>query len=183
MKTSKLASPPRSADASTVRILGIDPGTRKTGWGVVERRGTRLMAIASGILRVPAKAPLPARLHQLHAGLEEVIGTFEPAAIALEDIFFAKYANAAMKLGHARGVAMLVCAQHDLTVHEFPPALVKRTVTGRGNAPKEQVARLVTAVLGLRETPGEDAADALAAAITCLQAQGKSVRLLKGSRR
>ena len=152
-----------------MRVLGIDPGTRKTGWGVVERNGAQLKAIASGIVRVSEKKPLPLRLKGIYQGLVSVIEEYEPAVIALEDIFFAKYANAAMKLGHARGVAMLAGAERDLVIHEYPPALVKRTVAGKGNATKDQVGRLVGAVLGLRELPGEDACDALAVAITHLQ--------------
>ncbi len=153
-----------------MRVLGVDPGTRKTGWGLVERRGTRLVAIASGIIRVGDKKPLPTRLHGIHAHLCQVISEYGPATCAVEDMFFAKYATAAMKLGHARGVVMLAAAQAELQVHEYPPALVKRTVAGRGNASKEQVGRLVGAVLGLRELPGEDACDALAVAVTHLQA-------------
>ena len=99
-----------------------------------------------------------------------MITTHAPEAVAVEEIFFAKYANAALKLGHARGVALLVAAQSEIAVHEYPPAIVKRTVVGRGAADKVQVGRLVTALLGLREPPQEDAADALAVAITHIQA-------------
>ena len=160
-----------------MRVLGIDPGTRKTGWGVVEKRGTRLVAIASGTIKASAKKPLQERLFIIHNGLSKVLQEYEPAVVALEDIFFAKYANAAMKLGHARGVAMLACSQADRIVHAYPPALVKRTVAGKGNAPKEQVGRLVGALLGLRVLPDEDACDALAIAITHLQASAVPSRM------
>lgn len=153
-----------------MRVLGIDPGSRRTGWGVVELQGTRLRQIASGTIAVPEKLALEKRLRAIHEALERVIAAHGPEAVAVEEIFFAKYPNAALKLGHARGVAMLVAAQSDIEVHEYPPATVKRTVAGRGAADKVQVARLVSALLGLKKPPEEDAADALAVAITHIQA-------------
>ena len=160
-----------------MRVLGIDPGSRRTGWGVVQLEGTRLQHVAAGTISVPEKLPLSERLRRIHLGLAEVIAAHAPEAVAVEEIFFAKYANAALKLGHARGVALLVAAQSEIAVHEYPPAIVKRTVVGRGGADKVQVGRLVTALLGLREPPEEDAADALAVAITHIQAsRSASVR-------
>jgi crossover junction endodeoxyribonuclease RuvC len=153
-----------------MRVLGIDPGSRRTGWGVVQLEGTRLRQIAAGTIAVQEKLALAKRLRTIHAELERVIEAHAPEAVAVEEIFFAKYANAALKLGHARGVALLVAAQSDLPVHEYPPAIVKRTVVGRGAADKVQVGRLVSALLGLKEPPEEDAADALAVAITHIQA-------------
>jgi crossover junction endodeoxyribonuclease RuvC len=157
-----------------MRVLGIDPGSRRTGWGVVQLEGTRLRQIASGTISVSGSLSLPARLRSIHQGLIEVISSHAPEAVAVEEIFFAKHANAALKLGHARGVALLVAAESDLAVHEYPPAIVKRTVVGRGAADKVQVGRLVTALLGLRAAPEEDAADALAVAITHIQASRSS---------
>lgn len=153
-----------------MRVLGIDPGSRRTGWGVVQLEGIRLRHVAAGTIAVPEKLALSERLRRIHLGLTEVITTHAPEAVAVEEIFFAKYANAALKLGHARGVALLAAAQSEIAVHEYPPAIVKRTVVGRGAADKVQVGRLVTALLGLREPPQEDAADALAVAITHIQA-------------
>lgn len=153
-----------------MRVLGIDPGSRRTGWGVVELEGTRLRQIAAGTIAVPEKLALAQRLRMIHAELEHVIAAHTPAEAAVEEIFFAKYPNAALKLGHARGVALLVAAQSDIPVHEYPPAVVKRTVVGRGAADKVQVGRLVSALLGLKTPPEEDAADALAVAITHIQA-------------
>jgi crossover junction endodeoxyribonuclease RuvC len=153
-----------------MRILGIDPGSRRTGWGVVQLEGTRLVHIGSGTIAVSEKLPLAKRLRSIHGALEQVIAEHQPGAVAVEEIFFAKYANAALKLGHARGVALLVAAQADLDLHEYPPAIVKRTVVGRGAADKVQMGRLVTALLGLRAPPEEDEADALAVAITHIQA-------------
>lgn len=153
-----------------MRVLGIDPGSRRTGWGVVQLEGTRLRQIAAGTIAVQENLALAKRLRTIHAELERVIEAHAPEAVAVEEIFFAKYANAALKLGHARGVALLVAAQSELPVHEYPPAIVKRTVVGRGAADKVQVGRLVSALLGLKEPPEEDAADALAVAITHIQA-------------
>ena len=160
-----------------MRVIGIDPGTRRTGWGVVEIEGTRLKHIAAGTIAVPAKRPLSTRLHAIHQGLAELVTLHQPAEMAVEEIFFAKYANAALKLGHARGVVLLVAAQKELQVHEYPPAIVKRTVAGSGQADKEQVARLVGTLLGLQKSFDVDATDALAVAITHIQAARTMRRL------
>ncbi len=119
------------------------------------------------------RRPLPARLKIIYDSLADVIGEWAPAVVAIEDIFMAKHANAAMKLGHARGAAMIAAANAELDVHEYPPALVKRTVAGRGQADKTQVAKMVAVVLGLEELPGLDATDALAIAITHCQGAGR----------
>jgi len=153
-----------------MRVLGIDPGSRRTGWGVVQLEGTRLRHIGAGTIAVSEKMPLPRRLRIIHEGLQQVISEHRPGVVAVEEIFFAKYANAALKLGHARGVALLVAAESELEVHEYPPAIVKRTVVGRGAASKTQMGRLITALLALDALPEEDAADALAVAITHIQA-------------
>jgi len=153
-----------------MRVLGIDPGSRRTGWGVVQLEGTRLRHIGAGTIAVPEKMPLPRRLLLIHEELQRLISEHRPEVVAVEEIFFAKYANAALKLGHARGVALLVAAESALEVEEYPPAVVKRTVAGRGGADKTQMVRLVTAILGLDAPPEEDAADALAVAITHIQA-------------
>ena len=153
-----------------MRVLGIDPGSRRTGWGVVRLEGTRLHHIGAGTITVSEKLPLPKRLHIIHQELRRVLSEHQPDVVAVEQIFFAKYANAALKLGHARGVALLAAAESGLEIHEYPPAIVKRTVVGRGAADKVQVGRLVAVLLGLSEPPEEDAADALAVAITHIQA-------------
>lgn len=153
-----------------MRVLGIDPGSRRTGWGVVQLEGTRLRHIGAGTIAVPEKLPLAKRLHLIHQGLQRVIADHQPEEVAVEEIFFAKHANAALKLGHARGVALLVAAASELEVYEYPPAIVKRTIVGRGAADKTQVGRVIMAMLGLKEAPGEDAADALAVAVTHIQA-------------
>lgn len=153
-----------------MRILGIDPGTRRTGWGVVDRDGSRLSGVDSGVLSTGSDRPLEERLRIIHDGLVAVIERHSPDVVAVESIFHAKYANAAIKLGHVRGVALLVAAVRELPVHDYAPALVKRTVGGRGAADKGQMGRLVGAILGLAELPAADATDALAVAITHAQA-------------
>jgi crossover junction endodeoxyribonuclease RuvC len=153
-----------------MRVLGIDPGSRRTGWGVVQLEGTRLRHLGAGTITIADKLSLPERLRVIHVELGRIIREHQPEAVAVEEIFFAKYANAALKLGHARGVALLVAAESEIAVHEYPPAIVKRTIVGRGGADKAQVGQLITALLGLQSPPEEDAADALAVAITHIQA-------------
>lgn len=151
-------------------MLGVDPGSVKTGWGIVEQRGTRHTCIAAGTIKTPAKAPLEDRLLAIHTALSTIIAEHEPDAAAVEDLFMAKHANAALKLGQARGVILLAIAQVGLAVNAYPPALVKRSIVGRGRADKDQVARIVGAILGLQENLGPDATDALAVALTHAQA-------------
>jgi crossover junction endodeoxyribonuclease RuvC len=149
-------------------VLGIDPGTLHMGWGVVERRGTRLSHVAHGVISPPSR-PLAERLVFIEAELARVVAAHAPEAAAVEALFFHKDAQAAAKLGHARGVALLVCARAGLGVHEYAPARVKRTVTGRGAAEKAQVVQMIRALLTLSALPAADAADALAVAVTHLQ--------------
>ncbi len=148
-----------------MKILGIDPGSQKTGWGVVEARGGRVKGIDAGVLKL-GRGSLESRLLALFDGLEAVVAEHAPDQAAVEDIFYAKHANAALKLGHARGVALLVLARAEVPTTAYPPAVVKRSVAGRGAADKNQLARLVGAVLGWKTLPAVDATDALAVAIT-----------------
>lgn len=174
MKGSRRAWPiPGAAKAptqgtATVRVLGLDPGSIRTGWGVIERHGQTARGIAAGVIRVSEKEPISERLHKIHAGVQSVLAEYKPDAVAVEDIFFARFPQAALILGHARGVALLAVAQAGLSVSAYPPTVVKRAVVGSGRAEKSQVALLVGALLGLRELPAEDATDALAVAITHL---------------
>ncbi|HVY47490.1 MAG TPA: crossover junction endodeoxyribonuclease RuvC [Minicystis sp.] len=151
-----------------MRVLGVDPGTRNRGWGVLEREGTRITHVAHGVIRADETRPLHERLVTLDAGLDEVIAAHRPDVGAVEGLFFAKDAQSAAKLGHARGVVLLRIARAGLAIAEYAPALVKRTVAGRGAADKKQVAMLVTALLRLGTPPRADAADALAIALTHL---------------
>ncbi len=153
-----------------VRVLGIDPGTRRTGWGVAEQRRSKLHGVAAGVIRLREKDALADRLEVVFDRLDALIEEHRPDVIAVEDVFYAKHANAAIKLGHVRGVVLLLVAKRQLALAEYPPALVKRTVAGRGAADKKQVGRVVGAMLGLSELPAEDATDALAIAITHLAA-------------
>jgi crossover junction endodeoxyribonuclease RuvC len=139
---------------------------------VVERRGPKLLAVAAGVVKLREKEALETRLAKVHEALEDIIETYAPLTLAVEDIFYAEFPAAAIKLGHVRGVVLLVGAQRQLEVASYAPALVKRTIAGRGAAEKAQVGRLVAATLGLRAPPPTDAADALAVAIThCAKAR------------
>lgn len=155
-----------------MRVLGIDPGTRHLGWGVVERTGTRLVHVAHGVIDTDTDEGLAARLVEIDDALTTVIAEHRPEIGAIESLFFAKDAQSAAKLGHARGVVLLRLARSGLELHEYSPALVKRTIVGRGAAEKKQVAMVITAMLKLPVEPRSDAADALAIACTHLQAAG-----------
>jgi crossover junction endodeoxyribonuclease RuvC len=150
-------------------VLGLDPGTRHFGWGVVERRGTRLIHIAHGIAHTDEKTSIATRLVVIEVALVEVLRVHTPDEASVEALFFAKDASAAAKLGHARGVALLVCARAGVDIYEYAPARVKLAVAGHGRAEKAQVAQMVRVVLGLATAPEADAADALALAIAHLQ--------------
>lgn len=149
--------------------LGIDPGTRHLGWGLVRREGSRLYHVAHGTLHLDAAAPLGCRLLDLDQRLSGLLVEHRPEVAAVETIFFHKDAQAAAKLGHARGVVLLALARQGITIFEYAPARVKRTIAGTGQAKKAQVAQMVCALLGLAATPGADAADALALALTHLR--------------
>ncbi len=150
-------------------VLGIDPGTRRLGWGVVERRGTRLVHRGHGVIHADEHQPIASRLVTIERDLVEVVRAHAPIVASVEALFYAKDAQAAAKLGHARGVVLLVCARAGLEVFEYAPALVKRAVAGSGRAEKSQVAQMIRVVLGLPSAPPADAADALALAVTHLQ--------------
>lgn len=151
-----------------MRVLGIDPGSRHCGYGVVEAAtGSRLRWVAHGVLSPPAGDPLESRLRFIHAGLAEVIAETRPDACSVEEIFFAASVKSALVLGHARGVALLAAAQAGLPVHSYAASVIKQAVVGTGRAEKPQVARMVTVLLGLAADPvRSDATDALAVAIT-----------------
>lgn len=152
-------------------ILGIDPGSNRTGWGVIRRAGPRLELIDAGTIDAERHGELPARLLFIYDELRAVITKHAPTTMAVEDIFHARFAGSALKLGHARGVALLAGANAGLPISAYAPTLVKRSVAGRGHADKLQVARIVGAMLGMRDLPEVDATDALAIAITHANAQ------------
>ncbi len=148
-----------------MRILGIDPGTRRCGYGVIEAAGGRLAYLECGVIEMAAREPLERRLAELATGVAEVIAELAPSAVAVEDVFHGIDARAALTLGHARGVVLAAAGAAGLAVHAYPPATVKRSVTGYGRADKPQVGAVVQALLALRNAPRADAADALAVAI------------------
>jgi crossover junction endodeoxyribonuclease RuvC len=146
-------------------VLGVDPGTIRTGWGVVRRAGPRLHGVDAGVIHAGRDAPLPERLLLIFSALTEVIERHQPTCMAVEDVF-SKHARSALTLGQARGVVLLAGARASLEVSAYAPALVKRSVAGSGQAPKDQLARIVGAMLGWKTLPAADATDALAIAIT-----------------
>ncbi|HAA46823.1 MAG: crossover junction endodeoxyribonuclease RuvC [Halomonas sp. 54_146] len=151
--------------AVTLRILGIDPGSRVTGYGVIDVVGVKPCYVASGCIRT-AEGALEQRLAQIYAGLSEVVGLHRPAQVAIERVFMAKNPDSALKLGQARGAALVCMANHGLSLAEYAARQIKQAVTGQGGADKEQVQHMVTAILQLSATPQADAADALAIALT-----------------
>jgi crossover junction endodeoxyribonuclease RuvC len=151
---------------SSVRILGIDPGLRRTGWGVIESEGNRLIFIGCGSVEPPDTLPLASRLLAIHQGLAAVLGEFKPMEAAVEQTFVNKDGVATLKLGQARGVAMLAPAMFGIAVSEYAPNQVKKTVVGAGHADKNQVSVMLKILLPKAEPPSADAADALAIAIT-----------------
>ncbi|MGX7742354.1 crossover junction endodeoxyribonuclease RuvC [Rhodopseudomonas parapalustris] len=150
----------------SVRILGIDPGLRRTGWGVVESEGNRLVYVACGSVEPRDTLPLAERLLAIHDGLSKVLAEHAPAEAAVEQTFVNKDGAATLKLGQARGVAMLVPAMHGLLVAEYAPNLVKKTVVGAGHADKTQIQMMLKILLPKADPKSADAADALAIAIT-----------------
>jgi crossover junction endodeoxyribonuclease RuvC len=151
---------------SIVRILGIDPGLRRTGWGLVTIDGTRLAYVGCGIIPSDQTESLAIRLRQLHDGLSRVVHDLAPDEVAVEETFVNKDAQATLKLGHARAVALLVPALADVPVAEYAANLVKKTVVGSGHADKRQIHAMVRVLLPKADPPSDDAADALAIAIT-----------------
>jgi crossover junction endodeoxyribonuclease RuvC len=147
-------------------VLGIDPGLANTGYGVVTRRGARLVALDGGVVETAAGAPAELRLAELHAALSALIEEHAPDAVALEDLYFGQNARSAFAVGQARGVAMLAAGQAALACFGYTPQQVKAAVCGSGRAPKQQVATMVRTLLGLLAEPERDhASDALAVAI------------------
>ena len=151
---------------SPIRILGLDPGLRRTGWGVIETIGNRLAYVACGNIAPDDKLTLAERLAALHEGLAKIIRDFAPDEAAVEETFVNQNPVSTLKLGQARGIAMLVPAQAGISVAEYKPNLVKKTVVGTGHAGKDQIGMMIGVLLPTAGTIGPDAADALAVAIT-----------------
>jgi crossover junction endodeoxyribonuclease RuvC len=155
----------------SLRVLGVDPGSRATGFGVVERRASKLLYVDCGVIRPAATATLADRLLAIYQGLARVIEQHRPDAAVVESVFAAKNAQSALKLGHARGVALLALAAQGVPIAEFTPGQIKRAVVGGGRADKHQVQQMVKVLLGLDAIVAEDASDALAGAICRCQFQ------------
>jgi len=155
-----------------VRILGIDPGSRVCGYGVIEERAGELHYVECGVLTAPEDHPMEHRLGEIACGLREVIAELAPTIAAVEDVFIHQNARSGLALAQARGMALAVLGLAGLRVASYPPASVKKAVSGSGRAEKAQIARMVQTLIGLRSLPRADATDALAVAIT----HGRSVR-------
>ncbi|MCP5368022.1 MAG: crossover junction endodeoxyribonuclease RuvC [Hyphomicrobiales bacterium] len=148
-----------------MRLLGLDPGLRNTGWGIIEVRDNRLSHVAHGIVRADPKVELAARLVEIYDGLADVIARWRPQEAAVEETFVNKNAVSTLKLGQARGIALLAPSRAGLAVFEYPPNLVKKTVVGTGHAAKEQVQAMVRVLLPGAGEVATDSADALAVAV------------------
>jgi crossover junction endodeoxyribonuclease RuvC len=155
-----------------VRIFGIDPGSERTGYGCVETDGSRHRLVACGAISAPAHATFPEKLLVIHTRLAALLIECRPDAVAIENLFYSTNVRSALKLGHARGVAMLAAVEAGMDVFEYTPAEIKRAVVGYGRADKSQVQQMTKLLLGLTAVPSpHDAADALAVAICHVNAQ------------
>ncbi|MFH1218143.1 MAG: crossover junction endodeoxyribonuclease RuvC [Pseudomonadota bacterium] len=150
-----------------IRILGIDPGTRTTGFGIVEQNGFDVQFVSCGVIKSTVTLPMPRRLQEIYDGICNVIEKHTPHHAAIENVFVAKNPSSAIKLGQARGVLLLAASQFQLPLDEFSAKAVKQAVVGYGQAGKEQMQQAVRALLKLSATPSADASDALAVAMCC----------------
>jgi crossover junction endodeoxyribonuclease RuvC len=149
-----------------VKIFGIDPGSERTGYGCIESSGGRYRLVICGVLSAPPRATFPEKLLAIHRGLRALLARHEPECVAVENIFYAKNVRSALKLGHARGVALLAASESAIPVVEYSPAEIKRSVVGYGRAEKHQVQGMMKVLLGLETVPSpHDVADALAVAL------------------
>jgi crossover junction endodeoxyribonuclease RuvC len=174
-----------------MRILGIDPGSRLLGWGIIEKSGNRIQVVEHGTIKlfhkeyrdIPVDETTPSRLREIFEKLGEVIRMHKPQIMVVEKVFFAKNAVSALKLGQARGVVMLTGAVHDLEIFEYSVTEVKNWITGHGRAEKEQVAKMLQLLLGQQDFATVDASDALALAVAHGLAErgGQAPAMSKGS--
>ena len=151
-------------------VLGIDPGTATTGYGVVQGDGLGSVSLVEcGVIRTRSRDPLASRLHEIYEGVAELLARHRPDVLSVEDVFYAKNVRTTVVLGHARGVVLLAGQQAGVDIHELPPAEIKKAVVGKGAATKEQVQFMVTRLLRLKSAPQPaDAADGVAAALACV---------------
>lgn len=155
-----------------MRILGIDPGTGITGFGLIDVEGNRLRHVDNGIIKTRSGLPLAERLQTIYVGLLDIIEQHQPAAMSVEQVFLAKNPRAALTLGHSRGAALLAGVNASLDIHEYSALQVKSAVVGYGHAAKQQVQQMVKVLLNLPEIAQEDASDALAVAICHAHSRG-----------
>tara|TARA_B100000575_G_scaffold289616_1_gene291733 strand:- start:1553 stop:2056 length:504 start_codon:yes stop_codon:yes gene_type:complete len=149
-----------------MRVFGIDPGSTASGYALVERTGGKFRLLTAGVIRTNSKDPIPDRLRTIHAGLAAQLTVSSADCVAIEAIFRHRSSESALRLGQARGVALLAAAQHNLSVHEYNAMTVKKTVGGHGRADKASVARIVARLIGADHALASDASDAAAIAIT-----------------
>lgn len=164
-----------------MRILGIDPGSRFTGYGIIDVRGDRAAAVHFGVIKTGA-GKFPERLGIIFRGIRDLVVEYRPTEVAVENVFVSKNASSALKLGQARGAAICAAICEELAVAEYSPRSVKQAIVGKGGADKVQVQHMVCVLLQLRETPQEDAADALAVAL-CHQHTQQSVNRMQALQR
>lgn len=163
------------------RILGIDPGSLVTGWGIVETVGNSLSHVACGTIAMEGAQAQGARLSRIYKGIQQIIAHYHPAGVSLEKVFFARNPQSALKLGQARGIALLAAAENQLPVYEYSSNEIKSAVVGYGHATKEQVQKMVASLLHVSEKMAADAADALAAAICHVHRQAFQARVLEAA--
>ena len=148
-----------------MRVLGVDPGSRITGYGLVEKKNDTLICIHSGHIASSGKTPFYERIHKIFQTMVEVMGEYRPQEMAIEDLFYAKNIQSSLKLGHARGAVLIAAVQCGIQIFEYTPLEIKKSVVGYGRATKEQVRSMVQIILKLKTKPALDTSDALAAAI------------------
>ncbi len=160
-----------------MRVLGIDPGSRITGYGLIDKKGNRLVHVDNGAIFTDSHRDFPIRLQRIYRGLTEIIERYRPDAVAVENIFFATNVQSALKLGQARGAAIVAGVNAGVPVYEYTALQVKQAVVGHGRADKQQVQKMLKALLNLPEVAQEDASDALAAAVCHIHSFGMASRL------
>lgn len=148
-----------------MRVLGVDPGSQVTGYGLVEKRNSELICIHSGHVAAPGNTPFYDRIHRIFKSMEEIMRCYRPQEMAIEDMFYAKNIKSSLKLGHARGAVLIAAVQCGVRIFEYTPLEIKKSVVGYGRASKEQVRSMVRIILKLKGIPRLDTSDALAAAI------------------
>jgi crossover junction endodeoxyribonuclease RuvC len=163
------------------RILGIDPGSLVTGWGIVESVENSLSHVACGTIATAAAQAQGARLSRIYRGIQQIIVHYHPDGVSLEKVFFARNPQSALKLGQARGVALLAAAENQLDVYEYSSNEIKSAVVGYGHATKEQVQKMVASLLHVSEKMAADAADALAAAVCHVHHQAFQARIMEAA--